>query len=81
MDVVLSSACGIASIEIYDTKTSASVSPIFSTYNPSSSAPIIDCPSCASVIGTYNYYIKITPTTGTGSPYWMDIDFSGGSAF
>jgi hypothetical protein len=81
MDVVLSSACGIASIQIYDTKTSPSASTIFSTYNPSSSALIIDCPSCASVIGPYSYYIKITPTTETGSPYWMDIDFTGGSDF
>ena len=81
MDVNLFSYCGIASIEIYDTKTSSSASAIFSTYNALSSSPIIDCPSCASVIGTYNYYIKITPTTGTESPYWMDIDFTGGSAF
>jgi hypothetical protein len=81
MNVVLSSACSIVSIDIYDTKTSPSASTIFSTYNPSSSTPIIECPSCASVIGAFNYYIKITPTTGTGSPYWMDIDFTGGSAF
>ncbi len=81
MDVVLLSACGITSITIYDTKTSPSASTIFSTFNPSSSASIIDCPSCASVIGTYSYYVKITPPTGTGSPYWMDIDFTGGSAF
>ncbi len=33
MNVMLSSACGIASIEIYDTKTSSSASAIFSTYN------------------------------------------------
>ena len=79
MDVALSSACGIVSIEIYDTKTSPSFSAIFSTYNTLSTAPIIDCPSCASGIGTYNYYIKIYPTTGPA--YWMDIDFSGGSSF
>jgi hypothetical protein len=78
MDVVLSSACGIASIAIYDTKTSFA-STILSIYNPSSSAPIIECTSCASVIGTHNYYIKIYPTTGP--PYWMDIDFTGGSNF
>ena len=81
MDKVLSSACGIASIEIYDTNNPASVFTTFSIYDALSSAPIIECPSCASVIGTYSYYIKITPTTGTGSPYWMDIDFTGGSAF
>ena len=79
MDVVLSSACGIASIEIYDTKTSPSPPTKFSIYNPSSSAPIIDCPSCASVIGTYSYYIKINPTAGLS--YWIDIDFTGGSIF
>ena len=79
MDKVLSSACGIASIEIYDTKTSLSASTIFSTYNPSSSATIIECPLCASGIGNYNYYIKIYPTTGPA--YWMDIDFTGGSNF
>ncbi len=66
MDVLLSPNCGIDSITIYDTKTSPSVSIIFSTYNALSSSPIIDCPSCASGIETYNYYIKITPTTGTG---------------
>ena len=79
MDRTLSSDCGIASIEIYDTITSPSASTLFSTYEPLSSAPIIECPSCASVIGTHSYHIKITPTTG--SPYWMDIDFTGGSAF
>ena len=79
MDVVLLSACEITSIAIYDTKTSASASTIFSTYNPSSSAPIIDCPSCASVIVTYSYYIKINPTAGLS--YWIDIDFTGGSIF
>jgi hypothetical protein len=79
MNVVLSSACEITSIAIYDTKTSPSASTIFSTYNPSSSATIIECPSCASGIGTHNYYIKIYPTTGPA--YWMDIDFTGGSNF
>jgi hypothetical protein len=79
MDVLLSPNCGIASISIYDTKSFPSVSTTFSTYNLLSSAPKIECPSCASIIGVYNYYIKIIPTTG--SPYWMDIDFTGGSAF
>ena len=79
MDVVLSSACGIASIEIYDTNNPASVSTTFSIYDALPSATIIDCPTCALVIGTYNYYILIKPTSG--SPYWMDIDFTRGSAF
>ena len=81
MDVVLSSACGIASIAIYDTKSSPSVNATFITNNLLPSSTIIECPSCASVIGTHNYYIKIIPTTGTGTPYWMDIDFTGGSSF
>ena len=81
MDVLLSPNCGIDSFSIYDTKSSPSVNVTFITNNLLPSSTIIECPSCASVIGTYNYHIKITPTTGTGSPYWMDIDFTGGSAF
>jgi hypothetical protein len=81
MNVLLWPNCGIDSIAIYDTESSASVYSIFRIYNPLSSAPIIECLSCASVIGTYNYYIKITPTTGAGLSYWMDIDFTGGSVF
>ncbi len=79
MNVILSSACGIASIEIYETKTPPSMSFKFSRYNALSSAPIIECPSCASVIGIYSYYVKIYPTTGLS--YWIDIDFTGGSIF
>jgi hypothetical protein len=55
MNVTLSSACGIDSIEIYDTNNLASVSTTFKIYDALPSATIIDCPSCASGIGTYNY--------------------------
>ena len=75
MDVIVSSACGIASLTIYETKVT--VSTTFS--QPLSTSKVIDCPTCASAIGTYNYYIKIIPSTGTS--YWMDIDFTAGTKF
>ena len=35
--------------------------------------------NCGGIAMNFTFYVKITPTVG--SPYWLDIDLSGGSAF